>query len=425
MLKTSTLSLPYDKITPKITFACQGWEISFTEGNFLFSNIETVSAQPQSLRSACIEFPFSLKQLLTDFVTFGLTDSLQSFPEFSACVPCLVTAAPPTDSFYIEPKCLLEEDTPISCVVSAAFTTFVPRSLNLALVFIHTLPHLTIGHQLSHELTQPQNIPLYTRETPSSESSFHIEGVARLSSQHTYSLHFSGVVLKPYILIHSLQLLGFSDLSQNVMSKNITFHQVGDTGVYRVQFSILSLEKPETLQAKLVLKHTDIVPPITFLYGCSWFHSSFGGNVLPIFLDNEKIIPAYGEVKLKFKYIFQLSSSHSKSYAFLILNSGANPQCHIKPCVWTSLSPLTLAAYNYSSKAITLKKNSLIAFAIPCFCIAGPVTCSSAAPTVVWDTLHRTLSWTAYKVIPDPEGIASACMHLALKQLSTSDEMCF
>lgn len=425
MLKTSRLSLPCHNITPKVTFACQSWEISFTEGSFLFSNIETVSAQPHSLRSACIEFPFSLKQLLSEFVTFGLTESLQNFPEFSASVPCLVTATPPKDSFYIEPKCLLEEDTPISCVVSAAFTKFVPHSLNLALVFIHTLSHLTIGHQLSYEGSHINSLPTCLKNTPSTESGFHIEGVARLGSQHTYSLYFSGVVLKPYLLIHSLQLLSFNDLSQNIMSKNITFHQIGDKAVYRVQFSILSLDKPETLQVKLVLKHTDIVPVITFLYGCSWFHSSFGGNVLPIFLDNEKIIPAYGEVKLKFKYIFQLSSLHSKSYAFLILNSWANPQCHIKPCVWTSLSPLTLAAHNLSNKVTTLKKNSLIAFAIPCFCVAGPVTGCSATPTVTWDTHHQTLSWTTHTVTPDPEGIASAYIHVALKQLSTSDDMCF
>nr|WIV69319.1 hypothetical protein [Bovine gammaherpesvirus 4] len=418
-----------------VEFSIEGWRVNICNGNIiLMTNLKDIPVQGgYGMPVKKVFLPLSLNQLLNNYISFGLVQSIFELEDYAQCTAMLVQCRFPgiRTPLEITPIHVTEFNMPLFLFVKTQNTIINSLSLSLAIIFMKPTCPTGICSYIS--TAPPETIPpqhSLARHMPSTDQGhLTLSGQAIKCNHKTYTMYFRGPPSMQFFKMEHTMASGPGDLQDSCIKgmvsydiKNIMMEVVNPNGLYKVSVNITSPHKPDhiwiTLKFTVMVKPTDLVLvsvlPSTTLPSC--------GKVWNIYTDSEKILKPGETLNLKLKYTYTRGNESTKAVMF-ITGTNTNPMVTIEPTIWLPMTPLQVTIKNPTNMIITIKKDLAIAACVPYYSTLEDRQ-PPASPSVYFNPQDLTITWEdSMNVATLGENIIYSRCHLNLKSENTPSPM--
>lgn len=312
-----------------------------------------------------IKLPFSLQDITSTHMAYGLVPELTAFKAFQSSIP-LITDSGSCTNIRINSSIIDNFCSPINLTIQTNWHTIHPGSLLFYIVFVQTIsPNDILGtiQNSNEEVTVATNATVMTLDH-SREPAMMIHALFRRG--HVAGKYMATI---PHALNFSFfKVIDISISPNTVSTKNIKYISVSKQVTNDGDGTNITIYIPGCyevyLEAQLTLKCFSTAADLLFPFLPPVQHIPPGGTTIPLTCDSDRLLKPGESLRLKSKLLFELGKK-TKKIIFLILGYQSQETVVVVPTAWVPTQPVYINIFNASPRQILLNKNSIVAFAIP------------------------------------------------------------
>lgn len=416
-------------------FTIRNWQISFEDGITFIMNKQDLFVSSKDYIHK-ITLPFSLNELINNYVSFGLLPSLFHFNQFKKSSACLIQSTNVTNQIQILPQHIINFNNFLTLEIKSKKSYCIPSfSIHVAVIFINSIDIsnscMYITTLNDEYFTEPLIMAKY--QPPSTTNKLHvIHGPAFKLNNQSYNLFFSHHELPEFFKIINVQVTPNKceddqfHIPNEITPKNISIDRFITRDLYRVTFNTTEVNKPKELHLRMEISLSERPDCLVFLHYPQLIHTPLDGNIFPVYTASDKIIPPQESIQIKVKSIFNQSSDIQGLLAFFLTSANTLSDFYVEPLVWYPKTPLIVNLYNPTSRQIQIKRGHLVAALLPCICERTTSNVDiSNDKKIFFCSKTSTLNWDNLRLTAKSGKLIRIQCHLAPKDLSPEEHMIF
>lgn len=393
-----------------IEFTVANWSVIIDKGLFHISNINVLQSQGRDCDHHIFYLPFTLEELMTKFVTFGLTTSLDTLVPFSYGIPLLVQTChklKPSQQVDIIPKILFEKNRPISFTGICKDSLIQASTISLTILFINSIPRQFIAMYVPPvKETDAASVDLPMCECSdnylSSSVKTRVWGPAIQTSKNVLSMLFINR-LSEICAIETIRFNYDSHVSSNLKLKYIEIDPI-DQDMYKINLTTVGpcplealtevqlIQSPES-PAIILSKMMPFLCIGSICYGLS------------IYPETPKTINPGETIKLKIKNVYSPGDNASGKPVFII--TGTDPMLKLTTTTWFPMEVPIMEIQNISKSAKTVDQFTPLAIATPLLFDFKDLSVDNSTYGKFYDRALAALYWDDCKITAGPGGIVT------------------
>lgn len=398
----------------------EGWKVTIEDGWFVLTNRHQLIFPPGFKDYRLIKFPFTLRNLMTDYSTFGLKPTMLEFPDLRNCCAVLANFGAPTPKLEVVPRHVLNYDEGLSALLRTQLLMVEPQTVHIIIFFLATLNEndscAKILPTSPGETATPPDRQLAICAHDRENNVLRVRGTAHFSNEE-YAVYFSSGELADYYRLESVELSttrlpGFGVKRKHVpqlFSVRRISEGVGGA-LFRATFTIFDVARPPSLKVSLALKTNPVPRELVFNQNPAFSRNALGCKLFPICLETDRYIRPQETVKVRVAPAFVQSEEAVGTSSIFVCGSSDISGLYVSPRVWFAGSGAILHLTNVTEFPIFIERATTVALGVASKNSKLKPGLQTWSPTsVFFDATRDALIWSECVLKPRESGLVRLC----------------